>query len=100
MGNPASARSEEWPSRSDRDAGAPACKPGPLAPPRGRLFQLLWPITSYLVTNLTVTVFWVFFFVLNRTTVVGRPHPCHDPTTLLPSHHHSILATSFVSLLA
>jgi hypothetical protein len=46
--------------------------PGLLAPHRARLFQLLRPVTSYLVTNVTVTLFWVLFFVLNRTTVIGR----------------------------
>ena len=73
-------------------------KPGPLAPPRGRLFQLLWPVTSYLVTNLTVTFFWLLFFVLNRTTVVGRKHVGEEPNTLLLSNHQSMLDSFLVGL--
>ena len=41
-------------------------------PRRGTLFHLLWPVTSYVVTNVTVTLFWLVFFVFNRTVVVGR----------------------------
>ena len=63
-------------------------------PRRGRLFRLLWPLTSYLVTNLTVTVFWVLFFVLNKTTVKGREHvgtewffECAGETACAPFRH-------------
>src|SRR5205823_14359518 len=75
-----------------RDSGAP--------PRRGRLFRLLWPVTSYLVTNLTVTVFWVFFFVLNRTTVTGRKHVGTQRNTLLLSNHQSMLDSFLVGLVA
>ena len=72
-----------------------------LAPPnRGRLFRLLWPLTSYLVTNLTVTVFWVFFFVLNRTTVTGRKHVGTQRNTLLLANHQSMLDSFLVGLAA
>jgi 1-acyl-sn-glycerol-3-phosphate acyltransferase len=73
-------------------------KPGPLAPPRGRLFQLYWPVTSYLVTNITVTVLWVLFFVLNRTTVVGRKNVGEERNTLLLSNHQSMLDSFVVGL--
>src|SRR2546425_4253912 len=75
-----------------RDSGAP--------PRRGRLFRLLWPVTSYLVTTLTVTVFWVFFFILNRTTVKGREHVGTDRNTLLLSNHQSMLDSFLVGLAA
>ena len=65
--------------------------PALTAPRRGRLFRLLWPLTSYLVTNLTVTVLWVFFFVLNRTRVIGRHHVGDARNTLLLSNHQSML---------
>ena len=68
------------------------------APRRGRLFRLLWPLTSYLVTNLSVTVFWVFFFVLNRTTVTGRKHVGTERNTLLLSNHQSMLDSFLVGL--
>ena len=70
------------------------------APRRGKLFQLLWPATSYLVTNLTVTVFWVFFFVLNRTRVVGRRNVGDGVNTLLLSNHKSMLDSFLVGLAA
>src|SRR3989442_13860028 len=75
-----------------RDSGAP--------PRRGRLFRLLWPVTSYLVTNLTVTVFWVLFFVLNRTRVFGRKNVGTEPNTLLLSNHQSMLDSFLVGLAA
>jgi 1-acyl-sn-glycerol-3-phosphate acyltransferase len=100
MGKPPNTPSEERPSKSDRDSGTAGCKLGPLAPPRGWLFQLLWPITSYVVTNVTVTVFWVFFFVLNRTTVIGRRHAGEARNTLLLSNHQSMLDSFLVGLAA
>jgi len=75
-----------------RDAGTP--------PRRGRLFRLLWPVTSYLLTNLTVTLFWMFFFVLNRTRVVGREHVGVERNTLLLSNHQSMLDSFLVGLAA
>ncbi len=74
--------------------------PGLLAPHRGRLFQVLWPIMSYLVTNLTVTLFWVLFFVLNRTTVIGRRNVGEERNTLLLSNHQSMLDSFLVGLAA
>jgi 1-acyl-sn-glycerol-3-phosphate acyltransferase len=73
-------------------------KAAALAPRRGRLFQLLWPVTSYLVTNVTVTLFWVLFFVLNRTTVIGRKHVGAERNTLLLSNHQSMLDSFLVGL--
>src|SRR5256885_14641382 len=69
-------------------------------PRRGRLFRLLWPLTSYLVTNLTVTVFWVLFFVLNKTTVKGRENVGTERNTLLLSNHQSMLDSFLVGLAA
>ena len=73
-------------------------KVGPLAPKRGWLFQLYWPVTSYLVTNITVTVLWVLFFVLNRTTVRGRKNVGKERNTLLLSNHQSMLDSFVVGL--
>ena len=100
MGMPANASSEKWPSKSDRDSGTPGRQPELLAPHRGRLFQLLWPVTSYLVTNVTVTLFWVLFFVLNRTTIIGRRHVGQERNTLLLSNHQSMLDSFLVGLAA
>jgi 1-acyl-sn-glycerol-3-phosphate acyltransferase len=68
------------------------------APRRGRLFKFFWPFTSWLVTNLTVTFFWVFFFVLNRTKVVGRSNVGDDRNTLLLSNHQSMIDSFLVGL--
>jgi 1-acyl-sn-glycerol-3-phosphate acyltransferase len=72
----------------------------PASPHRGRLFQLLWPVTSYLVTNVTVTLFWVLFFVLNRTTVSGRRNVGQARNTLLLSNHQAMLDSFLVGLAA
>ena len=69
-------------------------------PRRGRLFRLLWPLTHYLVTNLTVTLFWIFFFVLNRTRVYGREHVGTARNTLLLSNHQSMIDSFLVGLVA
>lgn len=70
-----------------------------LAPPnRGWLFQLYWPVTSYLLTNVTVAFFWVLFFVLNRTRVLGREHVGQARNTLLLSNHQSMLDSFLVGL--
>ncbi len=73
---------------------------GLLPPRRGRLFQLLWPFTSYLVTNVTVTLFWLLFFVLNRTTIIGRRNIGEERNTLLLSNHQSMLDSFLVGLAA
>jgi 1-acyl-sn-glycerol-3-phosphate acyltransferase len=61
---------------------------------------MLWPVTSYLVTNLTVTVLWVFFFVLNRTTVIGRKNVGSARNTLLLSNHQSMIDSFLVGMAA
>src|SRR6266853_3253419 len=68
------------------------------APRRGWLFRLFWPATSYLVTNVTVTFFWVLFFILNRTTVFGRHNVGEQTNTLLLSNHQSMLDSFLVGL--
>jgi 1-acyl-sn-glycerol-3-phosphate acyltransferase len=64
----------------------------------GWLSNIIWHITSYLVTNITVTLAWIFFYVLNRTTVIGRKHVGDDPNTLLLSNHQSMIDSMPVGL--
>jgi len=90
MGRPANSSLEKQPPQSGRDPRTPEPKPGPYAPPRGKLLQLLWPITSYMVTNVTVTLLWLVLFVLNRTRVIGRRNVGEERNTLLLSNHQSI----------
>jgi len=59
------------------------------APRRGRLFSLFWPVTSYVVTNVTVTLFWLVFFVFNRTVVIGRRNVGAAPRPARPPSHDS-----------
>jgi 1-acyl-sn-glycerol-3-phosphate acyltransferase len=68
------------------------------APRRGWLFRLLWPATSYLVTNISVTFLGVLFFVLNRTTIIGRSNVGEQPNTLLLSNHQSMLDSFLVGV--
>jgi 1-acyl-sn-glycerol-3-phosphate acyltransferase len=89
------------PAGNAAQAGAPPRARSRLqAPRRGRLFRLLFPLTSYLVTNVTVALFWVLFFVLNRTTVIGRRHVGRARNTLLLSNHQSMLDSFLVGLAA
>ncbi len=67
-------------------------------PKPGRISRFLWPVTSWLVTNLTVTFFWFYFFVLNRTTVIGRRDVGESPNTLLLSNHQSMIDSFLVGL--
>lgn len=67
---------------------------------RGRVFNLVWPLASYLWTNLTAIVGFVLFFVLNHTTVVGRDRVPEDPNTLLLSNHQSMIDSWLVGIAA
>src|SRR5579872_7595053 len=85
-------------ARPDGNAAPPHA--GLQAPRRGALFRLLWPFTSYLVTNFTVSVLWVLFFVFNRTSVRGREHVGEELNTLLLCNHQSMLDSFLVGLVA
>src|SRR5260370_15909604 len=100
MGMPANSSLEKQPSQSGRDPRTPEPKPGPHAPPRGKLFQLLWPITSYVVTHVTVALLGLVCFVLNRARVVGRRNVGQERNTLLLSNHQSMLDSFLVGLAA
>jgi len=67
---------------------------------RGKLFRLLWPFTSYIITNLTVAFFWFYFFVLNKTTVIGRSNVGDHRNTILLSNHQSMIDSFLVGLAA
>src|SRR5438445_5339275 len=88
MGMPANSSSHKRPSSTDRDAGTPGRRLAQHAPRRGKLFYLLWSVTSYVVTNVTVTLFWLVFFVFNRTVVIGRRKD--RKSTRLNSSHANI----------
>lgn len=68
------------------------------APRRGRLFRLLFPYTSYLVTCGCVLVFWIYLFVLNRTKIIGRHYVGDAKNTLLLSNHQSMIDSFLVGM--
>ncbi len=51
--------------------------------------RLIGAIESYVVTNVTALGLWIYLFVLNRTTVVGREHVGERRNTLLLANHQS-----------
>jgi 1-acyl-sn-glycerol-3-phosphate acyltransferase len=67
---------------------------------RSWLSNLLWPVTHYLLTNLTVTVGYIFFRFFNRTTVSGRENVPKKANTLLLSNHQSMIDSFLVGLFA
>lgn len=70
------------------------------APRLAKFFRLLKPLTSYVLVNVTVLFFWIFFFVLNRTTVIGRKRVGEDRNTLLLSNHQSMIDSFLVGICA
>lgn len=62
----------------------------------------LWTIVSYVFTNVTAGLLWIFFFVLNRTTVVGREHTRRPSfsNTLLVSNHQSMIDSFLIGVTA
>jgi 1-acyl-sn-glycerol-3-phosphate acyltransferase len=61
---------------------------------------ILRNLSTYLVTNLSVALLWVYFHVLNRTTVRGREHVGDEPNTLLLSNHQSMIDSFPVGMAA
>lgn len=100
MGMSSNSSSDKRPSNTDRDSRTPGRRLAQHAPRRGTLFHVLWPVTSYLVTNVTVTLFWLVFFVFNRTMVIGRRNVGEQRNTLLLSNHQSMLDSFLVGLAA
>jgi 1-acyl-sn-glycerol-3-phosphate acyltransferase len=66
----------------------------------GRVSNILWHVTSYFVSNISATVSWIFFRVLNRTTYIGRQHIGREPNTLLLSNHQSMIDSMPIALAA
>lgn len=57
----------------------------------GRLRNIIWHISSYIVTNILVTLAWIFFHVFNNVVVIGRENIGEEPNTLLLSNHQSMI---------
>ena len=70
--------------------------------PRHRTLRYhLWTVFSYVLTLFSAFCIWVWFFVFNRTTVLGREHVQHVPrNTLLLSNHQSMVDSFLVGVAA
>lgn len=67
-------------------------------PHRSRVFRFFWPLTHAVITNITVTLGYIFFRLLNRTTVAGREHVPRGPNTLLMSNHQTMIDSFVVGI--
>lgn len=66
----------------------------------GWLFRLTWPITHYMITNISVTFGYIFFHFFNRTKVIGKKNVPQRTNTLLLSNHQSMIDSFLVGLCA
>ncbi len=97
---PADSSSDKRRSNTDTDLGTRGRRLAQHAPRRGKLFHLLWPVMSYVVTNVTVTLLWLVFVAFNRTVVIGRRNVGEERNTLLLSNHQSMVDGFLVGLAA
>jgi len=67
---------------------------------RSWLFCKMWPVTHYFVTNFFVTLWYLFFKLLNRTVIVGKKNIPHRGNTLLLSNHQSMVDSFLVGTFA
>ena len=59
-----------------------------------------WKVTAFIVTNACSLVAWVYFFVLNRTTIVRSYRGDRNPNLMFVSNHQSPLDTFLIALAA
>ena len=45
---------------------------------RSLLFRLLWPVTQYFITSLSVTLSCIYFRLLNNTTVISNKETAQE----------------------
>ena len=67
---------------------------------RSLLSRLLWPVTQYFITSLSVTLSYIYFRLLNNTTVIGKRNVPRRPNTLLLSNHQTMIDSFLVGLCA
>jgi 1-acyl-sn-glycerol-3-phosphate acyltransferase len=64
----------------------------------GWLENIIWHTIGYILTNIIVTVVWIFFRIFQRVTTIGRKNVGHDPNTVLLSNHQSMIDSFPVGL--
>ncbi len=67
---------------------------------RSWLFRLTWPVTHYFVTNISVSLAYAFFHILNRTIVIGKKNVPRQANTLLLSNHQTMIDSFLVGTIA
>lgn len=67
---------------------------------RGWFYQLIWPVTQYIVTNISCTLCAILFFILNRTVVIGRGKVPNERNTLLLSNHQTMIDSFLIGISA
>lgn len=82
---------EERPAAAAEEDAYPAGPASARIKHRGPVFHFFWPLTSYLVTNLSALTAKLFFTLGNRTIVLGRENVGEDPNTVLLPNHQSMV---------
>jgi 1-acyl-sn-glycerol-3-phosphate acyltransferase len=67
---------------------------------RSWLFRITWPISNYILTNLSVTIGYIFFHFFNRTIVIGKKNVPQQANTLLLSNHQTMIDSFLVGMCA
>jgi len=62
--------------------------------------QIIWSISSYIVTNLVTICWFLFFRFCNKTTILGKENIPLKPNTLLLSNHQTMIDSFPVGLFA
>ena len=57
----------------------------------GRISNIIWHFVSWIVTNISVSLAWPFFYMLNRTVIIGKRNVGEEPNTLLLANHQSMI---------
>lgn len=58
---------------------------------RGPVFHFFWPLTRYLVTNLSAGLGKIYFILFNRTIIIGRENVGSRKNTVLLPNHQSMI---------
>ncbi len=66
----------------------------------GWLSNIIWHFLSWVVVNVSVTLMWPFWFILNRTVVIGRENVGNWPNTLLVANHQSMIDSIPIGIVA
>lgn len=66
----------------------------------GWLFRLTWPLTHYLIVNISAAFGFLFFKLLNKTTIIGKRNVPYRANTLLLANHQSMIDSFLIGVFA